>query len=150
MRIVLQRVKYARVNVDDECVGSIGRGVLALVGINTGDDIKVIDNMLKKMSSLRIFEDEDDKMNLSAADIGGGILLIPNFTIYADARKGTRPSFAMRAKPDEAKEVFELMVKRAKETLTTDVQSGIFQADMKVELLNDGPVTILLDSDKLF
>ncbi|MBO5560713.1 MAG: D-tyrosyl-tRNA(Tyr) deacylase [Firmicutes bacterium] len=150
MRIVLQRVKYARVNVDDECVGSIGRGVLALVGINTGDDIKVIDNMLKKMSSLRIFEDEDDKMNLSAADIGGGILLIPNFTIYADARKGTRPSFAMGAKPDEAKEVFELMVKRAKETLTTDVQSGIFQADMKVELLNDGPVTILLDSDKLF
>ena len=150
MRIVLQRVKYARVNVDDECVGSIGRGVLALVGINTGDDIKVIDNMLKKMSSLRIFEDEDDKMNLSAADIGGGILLIPNFTIYADARKGTRPSFAMGAKPDEAKEVFELMVKRAKETLTTDVQSGIFQEDMKVELLNDGPVTILLDSDKLF
>mgnify|MGYP002626512360 CR=1 FL=1 len=150
MRIVLQRVKYARVNVDDECVGSIGRGVLALVGINTGDDIKVIDNMLKKMSSLRIFEDEDDKMNLSAADIGGGILLIPNFTIYADARKGTRPSFAMGAKPNEAKEVFELMVKRAKETLTTDVQSGIFQADMKVELLNDGPVTILLDSDKLF
>ncbi|MBQ6555733.1 MAG: D-tyrosyl-tRNA(Tyr) deacylase [Firmicutes bacterium] len=149
MRIVLQRVKYARVNVDGECVGAIERGVLALVGINTGDDIKVIDNMLKKMSSLRIFEDAEDKMNLSVTDIGGGILLVPNFTIYADARKGTRPSFAMGAKPDEAKEIFELMVKRANEILSVNVQSGIFQADMKVELLNDGPVTILLDSDKV-
>ena len=145
----MQRVKYARVNVDGECVGAIERGVLALVGINTGDDIKVIDNMLKKMSSLRIFEDAEDKMNLSVTDIGGGILLVPNFTIYADARKGTRPSFAMGAKPDEAKEIFELMVKRANEILSVNVQSGIFQADMKVELLNDGPVTILLDSDKV-
>ena len=150
MRIVLQRVSSARVDVDGECVGAIERGVLALVGINTGDDIKVIDNMLKKISTLRIFEDAEDKMNLSVTDIGGGILLVPNFTIYADARKGTRPSFAMGAKPDEAKEVFELMVKRAKETLSVNVQSGIFQADMKVGLLNDGPVTILLDSDKLF
>ena len=149
MRIVVQRVKYARCVIDGECVGETGRGVLALIGINTGDDIKVIDNMLKKMSTLRIFEDAEGKMNLSTADIGGGLLLIPNFTIYADARKGTRPSFAMGAKPDEAKEIFETMVKRAKETLDIKVESGVFQADMKIELLNDGPVTILLDSDKI-
>ena len=149
MRIVIQRVKYARCVIDGECVGETGRGVLALIGINTGDDIKVIDNMLKKMSTLRIFEDAEGKMNLSTADIGGGLLLIPNFTIYADARKGTRPSFAMGAKPDEAKEIFETMVKRAKETLDIKVESGVFQADMKIELLNDGPVTILLDSDKI-
>ena len=149
MRIVVQRVKYARCVIDGECVGGIERGVLALIGINTGDDIKVIDNMLKKMSTLRIFEDVEGKMNLSTADIGGGLLLIPNFTIYADARKGTRPSFAMGAKPDEAKEIFETMVKRAKETLDIKVESGVFQADMKIELLNDGPVTILLDSDKI-
>ncbi len=149
MRIVVQRVKYARCVIDGECVGETERGVLALIGINTGDDIKVIDNMLKKMSTLRIFEDAEGKMNLSTADIGGGLLLIPNFTIYADARKGTRPSFAMGAKPDEAKEIFETMVKRAKETLDIKVESGVFQADMKIELLNDGPVTILLDSDKI-
>ncbi len=150
MRIVVQRTKYARCVIDGECVGSIERGILALIGINTGDDINVIDNMLKKMSTLRIFEDENDKMNLSVRDINGGILLIPNFTIYADARKGTRPSFAMGAKPEEAKEIFEKMVKRAKETLDIKVESGVFQADMKIELLNDGPVTILLDSDKTF
>lgn len=150
MRIVIQRTKYAKCIIDGECVGKTERGIMALIGINTGDDIKVIDAMLKKMSTLRIFEDEDDKMNLSVTDIGGGILLIPNFTIYADARKGTRPSFAMGAKPDEAKEIFELMVKRAKETLDVKVESGVFQADMQVELVNDGPVTILLDSDKLF
>ena len=150
MRIVIQRTKYAKVTVDGNCVGSIDRGLLALVGINTGDDTEVIDRMLKKAASLRIFEDENDKMNLSVSDIGGGLLLVPNFTIYADARKGTRPSFAMGAKPEEAKEIFENMVKRAKETLDIKIESGIFQADMKVELLNDGPVTILLDSDKLF
>ena len=150
MRIVIQRVKYARCVIDGECVGSVERGILALIGINTGDDISVIDNMIKKISTLRIFEDAEGKMNLSVRDIGGGILLIPNFTIYADARKGTRPSFSMGAKPDEAKDIFETMVKRAKESLDTKVESGIFQADMKIELLNDGPVTILLDSDKLF
>lgn len=149
MRIVIQRTKYAGVTVDGECVGRINRGILALIGINTGDDAAVIDNMLKKMSALRIFEDENDKMNLSVTDINGGILLVPNFTVYADARKGTRPSFAMGAKPDEARALFEMMVKRAKETLSVQVESGIFQADMKVELLNDGPVTILLDSDKI-
>ncbi len=150
MRIVLQRTKYASVTVDGVCAGRTERGILALIGINTGDDIGVIDMMLKKISTLRIFEDENGKMNLSVTDIGGDILLIPNFTIYADARKGTRPSFACGAKPDEAREIFETMVKRAKETLSVKVESGIFQADMKVELLNDGPVTILLDSDRLF
>ena len=150
MRIVIQRTKYARCIIDGECVGGIERGILALIGINTGDDIKIIDRMLKKLSTLRIFEDAEGKMNLSVRDIGGGMLLIPNFTIYADARKGTRPSFAMGAKPDEAKEIFELMVKRAKETLDIQTESGVFRADMKIELLNDGPVTILLDSDKLF
>lgn len=149
MRIVLQRVAYATVKVDGETVGSIGRGILALVGMNTGDNNKTFEWMLNKLKNIRIFEDEKGKMNLSIADLGYGLLLVPNFTIYADARKGNRPSFAMGAKPDEARESFNAFVDYAKANYN-NTESGIFQADMKVELLNDGPVTILLDSDKLF
>ena len=150
MRIVLQRVKYAKVNIDGKTVGEIGKGIMALVGINTGDNEDTVKRMLDKITKLRIFNDDEGKMNLSVADKGYGLLLVPNFTVYADARKGNRPSFSMGASPDEAKAVFEKMVDIAKKCYDVKTESGIFQADMAVELLNDGPVTILLDSDKLF
>lgn len=149
MRIVVQRVAYASVNVDGKVVGKIDKGIMALVGMNTGDNLETFEKMINKMTKLRIFEDENDKMNLSISDLGYGLLLVPNFTIYADARKGNRPSFAMGAKPDEARASFNSLVEYAKKNYPI-VESGIFQTDMKVELLNDGPLTILLDSDKLF
>lgn len=149
MRIVVQRTAYAKVNVEGRTVGEIGKGIMALVGMNTGDNRDTFERMFNKLATLRIFEDENGKMNLSVSDLGYGILLVPNFTIYADARKGTRPSFAMGASPDEARKSFNAFVEYAKGKFPK-VESGIFQADMKVELLNDGPVTILLDSDKLF
>ncbi len=149
MRAVLQRVAYARVSVDGETVGSIENGVAVLVGMNTGDDAKTFDRMFNKIKNMRIFEDSEGKMNLSVSDKGYGILLIPNFTIYADARKGNRPSFAMGAGPDEARKSFNAFVEYARKSYDK-VESGVFQAYMKVELLNDGPITILLDSDKLF
>ena len=139
MRLVLQRVAHASVTIDGEVVGKIDKGILALVGMNTGDDESVFERMFNKITKLRIFEDSEDKMNLSVSDLA----------LYADARKGNRPSFAMGAKPDEARESFNNFVKYAKEHYPK-VESGVFQADMKVELLNDGPITILLDSDKLF
>ena len=149
MRAVLQRVAYARVSVDGETVGSIENGVAVLVGMNTADDAKTFDWMFNKIKNMRIFEDGEGKMNLSVSDKGCGILLIPNFTIYADARKGNRPSFAMGAGPDEARQSFNAFVEYAKKSYDK-VESGVFQAYMKVELLNDGPITILLDSDKMF
>ena len=149
MRAVLQRVSFATVKVNGELVGKIDKGIMALIGINSTDDEIAYKYIIDKIINLRIFEDENEKMNLSVNDIGGGILIIPNFTLYADARKGRRPSFVMGAKPDEAESKFNEFVNLAK-TLYNNVQTGIFRADMKVELLNDGPVTILLDSDKNF
>ncbi|MDO5387872.1 MAG: D-aminoacyl-tRNA deacylase [Clostridia bacterium] len=149
MRVVLQRVAYAKVNVDGKTVGSIDRGIMALVGMNTGDNIKTFEWMFNKLKNIRIFEDGDGKMNLSIADMNYGLLLVPNFSVYADARKGNRPSFALGAKPDEARESFNAFTEYAKNNYDK-VECGIFQADMKVELLNDGPITILLDSDKIF
>lgn len=149
MRTVLQRVSYAKVSVNGEVVGEIQEGIMALVGINKGDDEAVFKYMFDKISGLRIFCDENDKMNLSVKDINGGILIVPNFTIYADARKGKRPSFVGGATPEEAESIFNAFVEFCKKDYE-NVESGIFRADMKVELLNDGPVTILLDSDKLF
>lgn len=149
MRVVLQRVKSAKVTVEGKVVGSIGKGILALVGINKGDNEETFKWMLNKLVNIRIFEDENDKMNLSISDLGHGLLLVPNFTVYADARKGNRPSFAMGAAPDEARESFNRFTEYAKANFK-NVQTGIFQAYMQVELVNDGPITILLDSDKLF
>lgn len=149
MRAVLQRVSYASVKVNGEIVGKIGRGVLVLVGINSGDDKKVFRYITDKIINLRIFEDSEGKMNLSVKDLNGGVLIVPNFTIYADARKGRRPSFVMGAKPEEADGLFAEFVETAEE-IYENIEKGIFRADMKVELLNDGPVTILLDSDKNF
>lgn len=148
MRAVLQRVAYASVKVNGEVVGKTEKGVLLLVGIDSGDDEKDFQYILDKTVNLRIFEDKNDKMNLSVADIGGGVLIIPNFTVYADARKGRRPSFVMAAKPEDAEIIFNKFCEKARE-FYENVQTGIFRADMKVELLNDGPVTIILDSDKI-
>lgn len=149
MRAVLQRTAYAKVTVDGEAVGSIGRGIAALVGFKSDDDGKVMDYMLDKIVNLRIFEDENDKMNLSLTDVGGELIIVPNFTLYGDARKGRRPGYSSGAAPAEAAPMFEKFVNKARK-LPLKVESGIFQADMKFELLNDGPITILLDSDKLF
>lgn len=149
MRAVLQRVSHGSVIVEGKTAGKIEKGILVLVGIDGSDNEEVFKYMFDKISGLRIFSDENDKMNLSVMDIKGGILIVPNFTIYADARKGKRPSFAGGASPQAAKSIFEEFVKYAKESYEK-VESGVFGADMKVELLGDGPVTILLDSDRLF
>lgn len=151
MRFVIQRVRRASVDVADERVGEIGRGFLVLIGVTHGDDRVVADKMIKKMLGLRIFEDENGKTNLSLADVGGSLLLVSQFTLYADCRKGNRPSFTNAAAPDAANELYEYVVARCREKLAAGrrVETGIFGADMKVELLNDGPFTVILDSAEL-
>lgn len=149
MRMVIQKVERASVSVDGVVRGEIGNGLMALVGLLPTDDEKVMDYMLEKLINLRIYEDENDKLNLSVQDVGGGILLIPNFTLYGDARKGRRPSYYTAASPEEADKIFSRLVEKAKE-LPLKVESGVFRTHMKVELVNDGPVTILLDSERLF
>ena len=149
MRFVIQRVERAKVTVEGKVSGEIGNGYVVLVGLLPTDDNKVMDYMLDKLVNLRIYEDENDKLNLSLKDIGGEILIVPNFTLYGDARKGRRPSYAKAAPPDEAEKLFDRFVEKAKET-GLNVQTGIFRTHMKVELVNDGPVTILLDSEKNF
>ncbi len=149
MRAVLQRVARAKVTVDGRAVGEIGRGIMLLAAMDEGDNLGDYKYILDKSINLRIFEDENGKMNLSAADLGLGLLIVPNFTVYADARHGRRPSFAMGAKPEEARRTFNEFTNYARDNFPS-VECGIFQADMQVELVNDGPVTILLDSDKIF
>lgn len=149
MRFVIQRVERAKVTVEGKVSGEIGNGYVVLVGLLPTDDDKVMDYMLDKLVNLRIYEDENDKLNLSLKDIGGEILIVPNFTLYGDARKGRRPSYAKAAPPDEAEKLFDRFVEKARET-GLNIQTGIFRTHMKVELVNDGPVTILLDSEKNF
>lgn len=149
MRAVLQRVSRASVVSDGVLTGKIGRGVLLLVGMDKGDDQGDFKYILDKSVRLRIFEDEAGKMNLSAEDLGFELLVVPNFTIYADATHGRRPSFAMGADPAEAEVTFNAFIDYARNNFGK-VESGVFKADMKVEMVNDGPITILLDSDKLF
>ena len=149
MRFVIQRVERAKVTVEGKVSGEIGNGYVVLVGLLPTDDDNVMDYMLDKLVNLRIYEDENDKLNLSLKDIGGEILIVPNFTLYGDARKGRRPSYAKAASPYEAEKLFDRFVEKAKET-GLNVQTGIFRTHMKVELVNDGPVTILLDSEKNF
>lgn len=149
MRAVIQRCIRAQVDVDGETVGKIGKGLTAFFGMSQEDDGRTIDYMLDKLINLRIFEDDDEKMNLSIADIAGELLIIPNFTLYGDARKGRRPGFSAAAPPQKAEEIFSELVNKAG-LLPVHAEFGIFQADMKVEVLNDGPVTILLDSERLF
>ncbi len=149
MRAVIQRVKNASVKVNSETVGSIGTGLLVFLGITHDDNSKDCEWISDKIINLRIFEDENDKMNLSLKDISGNVLLISQFTLYGDARKGRRPSYSDAADPKMAEPLYE-ECGTMMEKLGVAVSYGIFGADMKVELLNDGPVTLLLDSKKNF
>lgn len=148
MRVVLQRVTHASVTVEGSVIGAIGKGYLLLVGVSDSDTKAIADKMADKISKLRIFEDENGKTNLSLTDVGGEILVISQFTLYADCKKGNRPSFTNAGAPDLANELYEYMVACFKERFPK-VEHGEFGADMKVELLNDGSFTILLDSDTL-
>ncbi len=144
MKALIQRVNQASVSVDGDVVGSIGQGLLVLLGVEKQDDEAAADKLLKKMLNYRIFSDEDDKMNLSVLDVAGGVLLVSQFTLVADTKKGLRPSFSSAAKPADAERLYSYTVDSAKK-LTENVQQGIFAADMKVSLLNDGPVTFMLE-----
>lgn len=148
MRVVLQRVAHASVKVDENVIGSIQKGYLLLVGVCGTDTKEITEKMVKKIAKLRIFEDENGKTNLSLADVGGRVLVVSQFTLYADCKKGNRPSFVNAGAPDLAKELYEYMVSLF-EMDFPDTQHGEFGADMKIELLNDGPFTIVLDSDTL-
>jgi D-tyrosyl-tRNA(Tyr) deacylase len=145
MRIVLQRVAHASVTVDEKVIGKIQRGFLLLVGVTHDDAIEDMEYLVRKIVQMRIFEDEEGKLNRSIQDIGGEILSVSQFTLYAETKKGNRPSFSKAAPGDVAIEVFEQFNGLLRET-GIPVETGQFGADMKVELLNDGPVTILLDS----
>ena len=149
MRAVVQRVKSANVKVDNKVIGSIEQGLLLLLGVEDNDEEKDLEYMCEKVPNLRIFEDENGKMNKSLLDVEGSILVISQFTLLGDARKGRRPSFILAAQADKAIPMYEKCIAnmKAKGIYT---QSGEFGADMKVELINDGPVTILLDSQKVF
>ena len=147
MRAVIQRVKRASVTVDNEVVGEIGRGLLVLLGVAAEDEEADADYLVDKIVNLRIFEDDEGKMNLSLLDTGGGLLAVSQFTLYGDTRRGRRPSFIKAAGPDVADRLYNYFVDRARQHLQ-QVETGRFQAMMDVELVNDGPVTILLDSEK--
>lgn len=149
MRIVLQRVLRAKVTVEEQIIGEIGHGMLVFLGISKNDSEKTAKIMLEKVLNLRIFDDKQAKMNLSLLDCLGELLVVSQFTLYGDARKGRRPSYIEAATPEMANKIYSFFVNEAK-TQVTRVETGKFQAMMKVELTNDGPVTILLDSDKTF
>lgn len=149
MRAVIQRVREASVSVEGKITGEIDKGLLIFLGVGEDDNDEDLAYIVKKVLGLRIFEDEDGKMNRSLLDAGGKILAVSQFTLYGDVRKGMRPSFTSAAAPEIGEKYYELF-KKAVEEAGTIVQCGVFGADMKVSLINDGPVTILLDSKKLF
>jgi D-tyrosyl-tRNA(Tyr) deacylase len=149
MRAVLQRVSMAQVQVAGETVGEISDGLLILLGVGGGDNETAADYLAEKIANMRIFEDEAGKMNLSVVDIGGSALVISQFTLYGDARRGRRPSFSDAASPDIAEKLYEYFSKKLSEHILT-VKNGVFGAEMKISLVNEGPVTILLDSLKNF
>lgn len=148
MRFVVQRVTHASVTVDSQVIGKIGNGFMVLIGVADTDTREIADKMVKKLLRLRIFEDENGKTNLDIHTVEGELLLISQFTLYANCRHGNRPSFIEAGKPDMANEMYEYIIAKCKEQVPV-VEKGEFGADMKVELLNDGPFTILLDSDQL-
>lgn len=148
MKFVIQRVTHADVVVDGNELGRIGKGFMVLIGVSKEDDKAIADKMVDKMSKLRIFEDENGKTNLSLDDVGGELLLISQFTLYANCKKGNRPSFIDAGAPDDANALYEYIIERCKERVNV-VERGEFGADMKVSLLNDGPFTIVLDSSEI-
>ncbi len=150
MRTVVQRVRRAQVTVDGQVVGAIGQGLCVLVGAGTGDGEADLAYTADKLVNLRIFEDDAGKMNRSVVEVGGGVLLISQFTLYGDARKGRRPAFTGALEPVAAEVLYDDLVRRVRASGVTPVATGVFRADMQVELVNDGPVTILLDSRKAF
>ena len=148
MKFVIQRVRHGSVTVDDSVIGKIGKGFLVLIGVCEEDNREIADKMIKKLIGLRIFEDENGKTNLDLKAVNGELLLISQFTLYADCKKGNRPSFIKAGKPEMASELYEYIIEECKKEIPV-VERGEFGADMKVELLNDGPFTIVLDSREL-
>lgn len=146
MKFVVQRVKSAQVDVDNRTVGKIDNGFLVLIGITHTDTKEIADYLVKKLINLRIFEDENEKMNLALSNIRGSLLLVSQFTLYADCSSGNRPSFTEAAKPEFANELYEYIINECKKKIDK-VETGIFGADMQVSLVNDGPVTIILEKD---
>lgn len=146
MRLVIQRVNHASVTVDEQVIGKIGKGLLVFLGVADGDTKEMVDKYVKKLQGLRIFEDADGKTNLSIQDVGGEVLVVSQFTLYADCKKGNRPSFVKAGAPDFANELYEYFKQKCEEVFRK-VECGSFGADMKIDLQNDGPFTILWDSD---
>ena len=144
MKLVIQRVKHAKVEVENKIVGKMGQGFLVLLGVGPDDTKETADYLVQKLIKLRVFKDENGKMNLALKDINGELLIVSQFTLYADCTGGNRPSFTLAAKPDKANELYEYFISKC-EGENVKVDHGIFGADMKVELLNDGPVTIILE-----
>lgn len=149
MRAVVQRVSRARVTVESRSVGQIERGLMVLLGVGSGDAEQDAEYLAEKIAALRVFEDADGKMNRNVSEAGGALLTVSQFTLYGDARRGKRPSFDAAARPEQARGLYEHFVERVR-ALGLRCETGQFQAEMKVELVNDGPVTILLDSQKNF
>ena len=145
MKIVVQRVKNAKVEVDKKIVGKIEKGFLVLLGVTHNDTKEIADYLVKKLCNLRVFEDENEKMNLSLKDVEGELLIVSQFTLYADCSKGNRPSFISAAKPEKAEELYNYFCEKCNKDYGIKVEKGIFGADMKVSLLNDGPVTIIIE-----
>ncbi len=148
MRFVIQRVKHASVEVDQKCIGKINQGFLVLIGVAETDTSDIADKLIHKLLGMRIFADENEKTNLSLKDVSGELLLVSQFTLYADCKKGNRPSFVKAGNPALANELYEYIIAACKKEIPV-VETGKFGADMKVSLLNDGPFTILLDSDEI-
>ena len=149
MRFVIQRVAHASVSVDGKVLGKIDKGYMVLIGVSGADTREVADRMVKKMLGLRIFEDENGKTNLSLETVGGGLLLISQFTLYADCRRGNRPGFTLAGKPDMASEMYEYIIEKCREQ-DQEMERGENGSDMRVNLLHIGPITLVVDSDELF
>lgn len=148
MRFVIQRVTSAKVDIDGKTKGSIGKGLMVLIGIGKGDDEAIADKLISKMIGLRIFADSEGKTNLDLSQVGGGLLLVSQFTLYADCKKGHRPGFTDACDPQRAEELYGYIVRKCSKSVN-EVGCGEFGADMQVSLTNDGPFTIILDSDRL-
>ncbi len=148
MRFVIQRVTQSSVSVDGTVIGKIGKGLLVLIGVAEEDTEETADKLVRKLTGLRVFEDENGKTNLSLADVKGELLLISQFTLYANCKKGNRPSFTEAGSPQKANALYEYIIAKCRENVPI-VETGIFGAEMKVSLVNDGPFTVLLDSEKI-